>query len=436
MAGSRTRSRPARPPRHSTMEPTATSAPSLPRSIEEIRGEFPILARQIHGEPLAYLDNGATAQKPLAVIDALDNYWREHNANVHRGVHTLSEEATALYEEARETIASHLGADRREVIFVRNATEALNLVAYSWGRTNLSADDRVVVTEMEHHSNVVPWYQVAQEKEAHLDWAPIDGDGRLDMDAFMALLERGPKLVAITHVSNVLGTINPIEEIARLTHDAGALLVVDGAQAGPKLELDMSELGADFYAVTGHKMYGPTGIGALFGRRELLEEMPPFIGGGSMIRKVTKELITWADLPAKFEGGTPPIGEAVGFGAAVRWIDELGLPAIHAAEAELATYALERVAEVPGLTVFGPPAGDDRGGIVSFDMDGVHAHDISEILDRHGVAVRAGHHCAQVLMQQLGVSATTRASFAVYNTRAEVDALVDGLLDVRKVFEL
>ena len=256
------------------------------------------------------------------------------------------------------------------------------------------------------------------------------------MDAFAALLERGPKLVCVAHVSNVLGTVNPIEEIGRMAHDAGALLVVDGAQAGPKLELDMAELGADFYAVTAHKMYGPTGIGALFGRRDLLEKMPPFIGGGSMIRKVTKELITWADLPAKFEGGTPPIGEAVGFGAAVRWIDELGLPAIHAAEAELTAYALERVAEVPGLTVFGPPAGEGRGGIVSFDMEGVHAHDISEIVDRHGVAVRAGHHCAQVLMQRLGVPATTRASFAVYNTRAEVDRLVDGLLDARKVFEL
>jgi cysteine desulfurase/selenocysteine lyase len=418
------------------MEPTATTAPALPRSLEEIRAEFPILAREIHGRPLAYLDNGATAQKPLAVLDALDRYWREHNANVHRGVHTLSEEATALYEDARGTVASHLGADHREVIFVRNATEALNLVAYSWGRTNLSAGDRIVVTEMEHHSNVVPWYQVAQEKGAHLDWATITDEGTLDMDSLAGLLERGPKLVCVTHVSNVLGTINPIREIARMAHDAGALLVVDGAQAGPKLELDMAELGADFYAVTAHKMYGPTGIGALFGRRELLEEMPPFIGGGSMIQKVTKELITWASLPAKFEGGTPPIAEAIGFGAAVRWIDELGLPAIHAAEAELAAYALERVAEVPGLTVFGPPAGDHRGGIVSFAMEGVHAHDISEILDRHGVAVRAGHHCAQVLMQRLGVPATTRASIAVYNTREEIDALVDGLLDTRRVFEL
>jgi cysteine desulfurase / selenocysteine lyase len=418
------------------MEPTATTAPSLPRSIEEIRAEFPILARQVHGQPLSYLDNGATAQKPLAVIDTLDRYWREHNSNVHRGVHTLSEEATSLYEEARGTIASHLGADSREVVFVRNATEALNLVAYSWGRTNISSRDRIVVTEMEHHSNVVPWYQVAKERDADLDWAPIDDEGRLDLEALSSLLERGPKLVCVAHVSNVLGTINPIPEIARMTHDAGALLVVDGAQAGPKLELDMAELGADFYAITAHKLYGPTGVGALFGRRDLLEEMPPFIGGGSMIRKVSKELITWADLPAKFEGGTPAIAEAIGFGAAVRWVDQLGLPAIHAAEMELASYTLERIAEVPGLTVFGPPAGDERGGIVSFAMDGVHAHDVSEILDRHGVAVRAGHHCAQVLMQRLGVPATTRASLAVYNTREEVDRLIDALLDVRRVFDL
>jgi cysteine desulfurase/selenocysteine lyase len=417
------------------VEPTAT-APALPRALDQIRAEFPILARPIHGEPLAYLDNGATSQKPLAVIEALDRYWREQNANVHRGVHTLSEEATGLYEDARLTLASHLGADRRETIFVRNATEALNLVAYSWGRTNVSEGDRIVVTEMEHHSNVVPWYQLAQEKGAHLDWAPVTDDGRLDIDALASLIERGPKLVCVAHVSNVLGTINPVAEIARMAHEAGALLVVDGAQAGPKLELDMAELGADFYALTSHKMYGPTGIGALFGRRELLEEMPPFIGGGSMIRKVEKQKITWADLPAKFEGGTPAIGEAVGFGAAIRWLEELGLPAVHAAEAELTSYALDRLAEVPDLAVFGPPAGEERGGIVSFAMEGVHAHDVAEILDRHGVAVRAGHHCAQVLMQRLGVPATTRASLAVYNTREEIDRLAEGLLDARRVFEL
>jgi cysteine desulfurase / selenocysteine lyase len=418
------------------MEPTAATAPALPRSLEEIRAEFPILQREIHGEPLAYLDNGATSQKPLAVIEALDHYWRFENANVHRGVHTISEEATNLYEEARRTLAAHIGADHREVIFVRNATEALNLVAYSWGRTNIGEGDRIVLTEMEHHSNVVPWYQLAQEKGAVLDWAPITDEGRLDLDALAALIQQGPKLVCVTHVSNVLGTINPVAEIARLAHEAGALLVVDGAQGGPKLELEMSELEADFYALTAHKMYGPTGIGALFGRRELLEGMPPFIGGGTMIKKVGRELITWADLPAKFEGGTPAIGEAIGYGAAVRWLDELGLEAVHAAEAELTGYALERIGEVPGLTIFGPPAGDDRGGIISFAIDGVHAHDISEILDRHGIAVRAGHHCAQPLMERLGVPATTRASLAVYNTRAEVDRLIDGLLDVRRVFDL
>jgi cysteine desulfurase / selenocysteine lyase len=418
------------------MEPTAATAPALPRSLEEIRAEFPILQREIHGEPLAYLDNGATSQKPLAVIEALDHYWRFENANVHRGVHTISEEATNLYEEARRTLAAHIGADHREVIFVRNATEALNLVAYSWGRTNIGEGDRIVLTEMEHHSNVVPWYQLAQEKGAVLDWAPITEEGRLDLDALAALIQQGPKLVCVTHVSNVLGTINPVAEIARLAHEAGALLVVDGAQGGPKLELEMSELEADFYALTAHKMYGPTGIGALFGRRELLEGMPPFIGGGTMIKKVGRELITWADLPAKFEGGTPAIGEAIGYGAAVRWLDELGLEAVHAAEAELTGYALERIGEVPGLTIFGPPAGDDRGGIISFAIDGVHAHDISEILDRHGIAVRAGHHCAQPLMERLGVPATTRASLAVYNTRAEVDRLIDGLLDVRRVFDL
>jgi cysteine desulfurase/selenocysteine lyase len=415
------------------MEPTATAA-TLPRSIEEIRAEFPILAREVHGQPLSYLDNGATAQKPLAVIEALDRYWREQNANVHRGVHTLSEGATALYEQARETVAAHLGADRREVIFVRNATEAINLVAYSWGRANLGAGDRILLTEMEHHSNVVPWYQLTQEKDAELDWAPIDDDGRLDLDALAALLERGPKLVAVAHVSNVLGTINPVAEIARKAHEAGALVLVDGAQAAPKLELDMDALGADFYALTSHKAYGPTGLGVLYGRRELLEEMPPFIGGGSMIRKVKRDLITWAGLPAKFEGGTPAIGEAVGFAAAVRWLDELGLDAVHAVEAELTAYAIERLGEVDGLTLFGPAAGEDRGGILSFALDGVHGHDVAEILDRHGVAVRAGHHCAQVLMERLGVPATTRASIAVYNTREEIDRLIEGLDDARKIF--
>jgi len=420
------------------MEATAPAAPSpaLARSIEEIRGEFPILARSVHGKRIAYLDSGATAQKPLAVIEALDRFWRHDNANVHRGVYTLSEQATALYERARGTVARHIGAEPREVIFVRNATEAINLVANSWGRANLGPGDRILLTELEHHSNIVPWYLIARERGAELDWAPLTEEGRLDIDAFRSLLERGPKLVAVAHVSNVLGTVNPVAEIARLAHEAGAVVLVDGAQAAPKLALDVGELGADIYAFTGHKAYGPTGIGVLHGRRELLEAMGPFMGGGSMIRSVRRDEITWADVPARFEAGTPPIGEAIGLAAAIEWLEDLGLEAVHAWDSELATYALERLSDVPGLRVFGPPAGDGRGGIVSFELPGIHAHDVSEILDRHAVCVRAGHHCAQVLMERLGVPATTRASFGVYNTPEEIDRLVDALHDARRVFQL
>ena len=421
-----------------TMETTTAAAPSptLARPVDEIRAEFPILARRVHGHEIAYLDSGATAQKPLAVIETLDRFWRHENANVHRGVHTLSEEATALYERARLTVARHVGAEPREVIFTRNATEAINLVANSWGRANLDPGDRVLLTELEHHSNVVPWYLIARERGAELDWAPVTDEGRIDLDAYGSLLEREPKLVAVAHVSNVLGTVNPVAEIARLAHEAGAVVVVDGAQAAPKLPLDVRELGTDFYAFTGHKAYGPTGVGVLHGRRELLEGMGPFIGGGSMIRTVRKDEITWADLPARFEAGTPPIGEAIGLAAALDWLDELGLDAVHARDAELAAHALGRLSEVPGLRVFGPPAGEGRGGIVSFELEGIHPHDVSEILDRHGVAVRAGHHCAQVLMERLGVAATTRASFGVYSTEDEIDRLADGLDDARKVFRI
>jgi len=289
---------------------------------------------------------------------------------------------------------------------------------------------------MEHHSNIVPWYLLAREVGAKLDWVPVDGDGRLDMEALAVAMERGPKLVGVAHVSNVLGTVNPLAEIARIAHEAGAIVVVDGAQGAPKLQLDLPELGADFYGFTGHKLYGPTGVGVLYGRGELLEAMEPFEGGGSMIRKVTKERITWASVPARFEAGTPPIGEAIGLAAAIEWLDAVGLDAAHAHEAEVGAYALERLADVPGVRIFGPPAGDDRVGIISFDLDGVHAHDVSEILDRHAIAVRAGHHCAQILMDRLGVPATARASLAVYNTRQEVDRLVEALHDVRRVFRL
>ena len=418
------------------MATASVTSPAGSRSIEQIRAEFPILERRVNGQPLAYLDNGATAQTPLQVLEAMDRYWTEHNANVHRGVHTLSEEATNLYEGARATIARHLGANPRDVIFTRNVTGALNLVAHAWGRANVGEGDRILLTEMEHHSNIVPWYLLAKEVGAELDWVPVDDEGRLDMTALEGALERGPKLIAVAHISNVLGTVNPIADIVRLAHDAGAIAVVDGAQAAPKLPLDLAALGADFYGFTGHKLYGPTGVGVLYGRSEVLEAMPPYEGGGSMIRKVTKERITWADVPARFEAGTPPIAEAIGLAAAVEWLEGVGLDAAHAHEAELGAYALERLADVPGLRVFGPPAGDDRVGIVSFEMEGVHAHDVSEILDRHAIAVRAGHHCAQVLMDRLGVAATTRASLAVYNTREEIDRLIDALSDVRRVFEL
>ena len=412
-----------------------TTAETFP--IERVRESFPALAREVNGRPVAYLDSGASAQRVLASIQAVDRYERRHHSNVHRGSHTLSAEATAAYEGARATVADHLGAaDRRELIFVRNATEAINLVARARGDANVGPGDRIVLTEMDHHSNIVPWQQLAARTGAELDWVGVTDDGRLDHDAYLALLERGPKLVAVAHVSNVLGTENPLAEISRLAHEAGALVLADGAQAAPKLALDVAALGVDFYALTGHKAYAPTGIGALWARLDLLREMPPFLGGGSMIRKVTKAETTWADPPARFEAGTPAIAQAIGLAAALRWLDAMGMDAVAAHEREIAAYALERLAEVPGLTVFGPGPSPERLGPVSFELEGVHAHDVSEILDRHGVAVRAGHHCAQPLMDRLGVPATARASFGVYTTPEEIDRLIGGLLDARRVFEI
>ncbi len=418
------------------MEPTTTKS-SSPFPIEKVRAAFPALEREVHGRPVAYLDSGASAQRVLASIQAVDRYERAHHSNVHRGSHTLSAEATAAYEGARATVADHLGAaDRREVIFVRNATEAINLVARAWGDANVGEGDRIVLTEMEHHSNIVPWQQLAERVGAEIDWVPVTDDGLLDMDAYASLLERGPKLVAVTHVSNVLGTETPLAEISRMAHEAGALVLADGAQAAPKMAVDVAELGVDFYAITGHKLYAPTGIGALWTRLELLREMPPFLGGGSMIRKVGREGTTYADVPARFEAGTPAIAQAIGMASALRWMDSVGTEAIREHEEQIADYTLERLTEVPGLTVFGPPRGEGRLGPVSFEIDGIHAHDVSEILDRHGVAVRAGHHCAQVLMERLGVAATARASFGVYTTNEEIDRLLDGLEDARKVFGL
>jgi cysteine desulfurase / selenocysteine lyase len=422
------------------MKPVATTGyvPAVEAyPIDRVRAAFPALEREVNGHPLSYLDSGASSQRVLASIQAVDRYERRHHSNVHRGAHTLSAEATAAYEGARATVADHVGAaDRREIVFVRNATEAINLVARSWGAANVGPGDRILLTEMEHHSNIVPWQLLAGASGAEVDWAPVTDEGVLDLSELERLLERGPKLVGVAHVSNVLGTLNPLAEISRLAHDAGALVLADGAQAAPKLPLDMAELGIDFYALTGHKAYGPTGIGALWGRLELLAEMPPFLGGGSMIRKVTREGTTYADPPTRFEAGTPAIAQAIGMAAAFRWLDGLGMEATLAHEREIADYALGRVVEVPDLRVFGPPRGPDRIGPVSFELEGVHAHDVAEILDRHGVALRAGHHCAQVLMDRLGVPATTRASFGVYTTPDEVDRLVEGLHDARRVFGL
>jgi cysteine desulfurase/selenocysteine lyase len=416
---------------------TTTTAEAAAYPIEKVRAAFPALAREVNGRPIAYLDSGASAQRVLPSIQALDRYERSHHSNVHRGSHTLSAEATAAYEGARATVADHIGAaDRREVIFVRNATEAINLVARAWGAANLRDGDRIVLTEMEHHSNIVPWQQLAERAGAEIDWVPVTDSGELEMEELDRLLERGPKLVAVAHVSNVLGTENPLAEISRRAHEAGAMVLADGAQAAPKLPLDVGALGVDFYALTGHKMYGPTGVGALWSRLELLREMPPFLGGGSMIRKVTTAGTTYADPPARFEAGTPAIAQAIGLASAIRWLDALDMERALGHEREIADYALERLGEVPGLRAFGPPRGPDRVGPVSFELEGVHAHDVSEILDRHGVAVRAGHHCAQPLMERLGIAATARASFGVYTVTEEIDRLVDGLHDARRIFRL
>lgn len=416
------------------MEALSPTSPALARPVERIRAEFPILERKIDGVPLAYLDNSATAQKPEVVIDAIPEFFRTSNANVHRGVHTLSEEATELYEGARERVAGLIGAEPRDVVFTRNATEAINTAAQAWGESNLEPGDRILLTEMEHHSNIVPWYLAARRAGAELAWAPVDDTGRIDREAFSKELAQGPKAVAFTHVSNVLGTLNPVVELVAEAREAGALTLVDGVQAVPRIPVDVTEIGADFYAFTGHKLYGPTGVGVLHGRREVLEGLEPFEGGGSMISKVGRDAITWARPPARFEAGTPMIAEAIGLGVAVDWVQGLGIEAIEAHDRALASYALDRLGEVPGLTLFGPPAGPDRLGVVSFDLDGIHPHDVAEILDRHGVAVRAGHHCNQILMERLGVPALTRASFGVYNTTEEVDRLVEGLADCRRIF--
>jgi cysteine desulfurase/selenocysteine lyase len=385
---------------------------------------------------LTYLDSAATSQTPQPVIDALNSYYTRSRASVHRGVYPLAVEATELYEGARERIARWLGSTTEETIFTANVTAGINLVAYTWGRHNVHRGDLVVLTEMEHHSNIVPWQLLCQDREAELAYAPVQEDGRLDLEALDRLLERGPKLLGIAHVSNVLGTINPLAEIVERAHAAGAVVLVDGAQAVPQMPVDLRAIDADFYGWTGHKAYGPTGIGVLHGRRELLEEMPPFIGGGHMIRTVAANESTWTDLPHKFEAGTSQIAEAIGLGAAVDWIEAISIERIRGHEEALLAEALARLGEVPGLTIHGPLDPADRGALISFSLEGAHPHDIGEILGRDGVCVRAGHHCAQPLMRRLGVHATTRASFAVHNSVDDVARLAEGLATVARVLQL
>src|SRR5579859_2200122 len=399
--------------------------------------EFPILARRPGGRALTYLDSSSSSQKPRAVLEALNEHYSQHNANVHRGLYSLAREADAAYQAARERIAAFTGAQERGTIFTKNATEAINLVAYAWGRANVGAGDAVLITQMEHHANVVPWQILCAERAAQLRYLEIDERGEISLEALDSELARGDvRLVAFAHVSNVLGTINPVAEIVARAHAAGALALIDGAQAVPQMPVDVGTLDADFYAWTGHKAYGPTGIGVLHGRVEILEEMPPFLTGGDMISSVDFFESTWNELPHKFEAGTPPIAEAVGLAAAVEFLSAIGMPRVRAHEQALTAYMLERLAEVQGLHVVGPPEAERRGGLASFTIEGMHAHDIAELADRAGVCLRAGHHCAQPLMRRLGVSATARASVAVHTEPADIDALVAALQGAREVFGL
>ena len=415
---------------------SATKHPEMAIDLAAIRAEFPLLARQINGKRLVYVDSAATSQKPQSVLDAMDNYYRMHNANVHRGVYTLAEEATAAFESARARTAHFIGAnDPHELVFTRNATESINLVARTWGHQNLRDGDVVVLTEMEHHANIVPWQMLSAERGIVIRWIPITADYRLDLSELDSLLD-GASLLAVTSMSNVLGTVNDIEQLVAAANNAGAKVLVDACQSIPHDPVDVSKWGADFVAFSGHKMMGPTGIGGLWARRELLEEMPPFLGGGEMIRDVRKDGFTTNDVPWKFEAGTPPIAEAIGLGAAVDWLSAVGMESIAEHERALTAYALEQLAKAFGneLTIYGPPTAEGRGSAISFLFDEIHAHDISQVLDEDGVCVRAGHHCAKPLMRVLGVPATSRASFAIYNTFEDVDALVEALHKAKTFF--
>ncbi|MBN1148142.1 MAG: cysteine desulfurase [Anaerolineales bacterium] len=403
--------------------------------VQRLRRDFPILERELRpGIPLVYLDNAATSQKPLAVIQTLDDFYRRSNANIHRGIHMLAEESTALVEQARRRVARFINApEARQVIFTRNTTESINLVANTWGRANLHDGDVVLLTEMEHHSNLVPWQMLASERQLRLEFIPVTQEGLLDMAAYQDLLKLEPKLVSFTHMSNVLGTINPAIEIIRLARQAGAVTLVDGAQSAPHFPVDVQALDADFLAFSSHKMCGPTGVGVLYGRRRLLEEMPPFLGGGDMIKRVLLRSFTSNEIPYKFEAGTPAIAETVGLGAAVEYLSQVGMAEIAQHEHEITAYALERLEEVPGVSIFGPAA-EHKGGVVSFTLTSIHPHDIAQILDSEGVAIRAGHHCAMPLHEKFGLSATARASFYLYNTKEEADKLAESLYKARHIF--
>ena len=403
--------------------------------VERIREEFPILQREFDGTQLVYLDNAATTQTPNRVIDAISDYYRNYNANVHRGIHQLSQEASIAYEEAHDTIAELVGAEgREEVVFTKNTTEAENLVAYSWGLNELGPGDEVVLTEMEHHASLVTWQQTAKKTGADVKYIPVTDDGYLDMDAAAELITDDTKLVSAVHVSNSLGTVNPVAELADIAHDHDAYVFVDGAQAVPNRPVDVQAIDADFYAFSGHKMAGPTGIGALYGKEEILEAMEPYLYGGDMIRKVTYEESTWNELPWKFEAGTPSIAQGIAFAEAADYIDDVGLEAIQRHEEALTEYALDRLGEFDDIEIYGPTDPQDRGGLVAFNLDGVHAHDVASIVNDHAVAIRAGDHCTQPLHDKLGVAASVRASFYFYNTTEEIDALVEALEDARQIF--
>lgn len=405
--------------------------------IDQIRSQFPILQRELRpGVPLIYLDSTATSQKPLIVIDAMDSFYKQSNANIHRGIHTLAEESTALVEDARHRIAEFINSpSARQIIFTRNTTESINLVAYSWGRTFLNPGDTVILTEMEHHSNLVPWQILADERELQLEFIPVTDDGLLDLEMYERLLEKNPKLVAFTQMSNMLGTITPAYEIIKLAKEIGAVTLVDAAQSVPHLPVDVQDLKADFLAFSAHKMCGPSGIGVLYGRRDILESMPPFLGGGDMIKRVHLRSFKANELPYKFEAGTPAIAEAIGFGAAIEFMKSIGMEAIANYEHMLVKYAHERLEEIPGLRIYGPDP-DHKGGVVSFTLEGVHPHDIAQVLDNYGIAVRAGHHCAMPLHEKYNIPASTRASFYLYNTFEEINLLADAIYKVNELFRM